>query len=84
MQNVDFVETVSTSMKEYIVVWYWATNSGLQSNNQFPFQDNIVKVSHIWDCMCRVFALIFYNYHKFKFGIFWQDIVSFYLLCKKY
>jgi hypothetical protein len=83
MLNVNFVDTGFTSMMDYIVVWYWATSNGLRSNSQFPFQDNAVEVSHMCECTCSVFAPIFYNYHKFKFGIFWQEIVSFYLLCKE-
>jgi hypothetical protein len=84
MQNVDFVETGFTSLKDYIAVWYWATSNDLQRKNQFSFQDNVVKVSHICECLWSVFAPFFYNYHKFKFGVFWQEIVSFYLLCKVY
>jgi hypothetical protein len=46
-EEVDFVETGFTGWMDILVVRYRVTNSGLQRNNRFCFQGNVVQSNRL-------------------------------------
>lgn len=47
---------------DFTVVQYSATGNDYSSNNQLNFQDNVVKVNHIWESMCSVSGIDFLSF----------------------
>jgi hypothetical protein len=46
-QNVDFVETDFTRLRDFITLLYYTTTNILSSNMRFRFRDNAVRASRI-------------------------------------